>query len=227
MAAEKQLTEQESLALITEMLQTAKGHFHTDGTSAILWGGVVALAGVVSFLEKLLKFDIGFDIWLIVLAAIIPQIFIYIREARTRKAVTHQETFLNVIWMVYAFSMFALIFYINVVPATTMKILKAEGLELFSRQQGASTYEPFQLFVFSQSSLFLILYAIPTLAMGFALKFKPMMIGGSLCYLFFIVSCFTSSTYDFLLNGLAGIFCWLIPGIILRKRRLKVREANV
>ena len=35
---EKQLTEKESLQLITEMIQKAKANIHERGTSAIMWG---------------------------------------------------------------------------------------------------------------------------------------------------------------------------------------------
>jgi hypothetical protein len=56
---------------------------------------------------------------------------------------------------------------------------------------------------------------------GIATKFKPMLYGAILCYIFFIISCFTAHEYDMLLNGLAGIFNWLIPGLILRSRLKK------
>jgi hypothetical protein len=81
--------------------------------------------------------------------------------------------------------------------------------------------------VVSAYSLLLLLYAMPTLATGIARKFAPMLVGGILCYIYFIISCFTSSTYDLLLNGLAGITCWLIPGFVLRDRYLKGKAVNV
>ena len=85
---EQKLTEQESLQIITEMIQKAKSNFHTSGTSAILWGSVVGIAGLVSFAEMNWHFDIGFDIWLLVLAAIIPQVFITIKEKRNKNIIT-------------------------------------------------------------------------------------------------------------------------------------------
>jgi hypothetical protein len=123
MTQEKELTEQESLQLITEMIHKAKSSFHESGTSAILWGSVVGFAGLMSFAERFWGFSIGFDIWLIVLAAFIPQIIISIREGKNRKVVTYEESSQNAIWLVYGVSIFALNFYLNVVPGASRKDL--------------------------------------------------------------------------------------------------------
>ena len=58
---EKELNEQESISLISEMIQKAKSSFHESGTSAILWGSVVAFCGLVSFMQAQFGFSIGFD----------------------------------------------------------------------------------------------------------------------------------------------------------------------
>ena len=109
---EKQLTERESLQLITEMIQKAKTTIHERGTSCILWGTVTGIAGLVSFFEKYFHFSIGFDIWLIVFAAIIPQIWISVRENRERKVVTHGERAIDAIWIVYGISIFGCCIFI-------------------------------------------------------------------------------------------------------------------
>jgi len=114
MEEEKKLTEQESLQLITEMIHKARSSFHESGTGSILWGTVVGIAGLTSFAEQYWHFNIGFDIWLIVLAAFIPQIIISIREGRNRKVVAYEETFMNAIWLVFGISIFMLIFYLNI-----------------------------------------------------------------------------------------------------------------
>lgn len=226
MDAEKQLSEQESLKLITEMIQKAKGGFHEKGTSAILWGSVVSFAGFFNFAELYWHFDIGFDIWLIVLAAFIPQIIISIREGKDKKVVSHDEAFLNSVWLIYAITIFALIFYLNVVPGVTEGMFLKEGTELLMKD-ATGKVEPFKPFVLSSASLFLIIYAIPTLATGVARKHKPMLFGGILCYILFVVSCFTPRVWDILLLGFAGVFNWLIPGLVMRSSYLKARKRNV
>ena len=43
----------------------------------------------------------------------------------------------------------------------------------------------------------------------------------------FVFSCFTESQYDMLFGATAAIVCWFIPGIILRKKYLAQKKANV
>ncbi len=224
MATEKNMTEEESLKLITEMINKAKGSFHESGTGAILWGSVVGIAGLTSFAESYWKFSIGFDIWWIVLLAFVPQIIISAREKRNRKAVSREEDSLNAIWLVFGISIFMLNFYINIIPGVSGGILASEGTELLSRNVKTGITEHFEPYVFSKFSLLLLLYAMPTLATGITRKFKPMVWAGILCYGYFLLSCFTNTTYDLLLNGIAGISCWLIPGFILRYRNAKEKN---
>ena len=221
MAEKNELTEQESLQLITEMIQKAKGGFHETGASAILWGTAVGTAGLVNFAERFWHFSVGFDIWLVVLAAFIPQLIISVREGRQRKVRSYQEAYANAVLLVFGLAIFMLNFYLNVISRETDKLLADEGKELLLRniQTGAIThYIPS---VPSGYSLLLLLFAIPTLTMGIGSKFMPMIIGGVLCFGYFIASCFIPSTYDLLFHGLAGITNWLIPGLILRHRYLK------
>lgn len=226
MENEKVLTGDESLQLITEMISKARRSYHENGSSAILWGSVVAVCGFVMFVELYFNFYIGFDIWLLTLAAFIPQIFISINERRNRQVISHTEAAMNNIWVVYAISMFALVFYFNVVPGITDRFLASEGTKVVVTKPDGSASN-FHYNVPSVGSLLILMYAIPTFATALAYKFKPMIYGSVLCYAFFILSCFTSSAFDMLLNGLAGIFNWLIPGLILRRRFKKEKPVNV
>ncbi len=227
MSNEKQLTEQESLALITEMIQKAKGsHFHENGTSAILWGSVVGFCGLISFAQYYFDFRIGFDVWTLAFVAIIPQIYLAIQEKKRRIVKTEGGMALDAVWTVYAISLFALVAYMNVIPSSSMKLLAADGIELLQKDTTTGAITSFKLFVPSVSSLLMIIYAFPTLVTGLSRNFKPMIYGAIACYIFFVISLFTSSTYDVLFNGLAGIGNWLIPGLILRDRYNKARQAN-
>lgn len=225
---EKQLTEQESLQLITEMIHKVKNNFHESGTSAILWGSVVGFCGLFSFLQIQYQFSThGFDVWLLTLIAIVPQIFISIRETRQRKVLTYEESAMNAIWLVFGISIFALSFYNNIIPSVTETFYAGEGIELFQKNAVTGTVTAYHPYVPSVSSIYLIFYAIPTLATGLARKFKPMIIGGILCYILFVISCYTSFKYDMLLHALAAILNWLIPGLILRNLYRKAHAANV
>ena len=113
MPEQKKLSEKESLQIITEMIQKAKASVHERGTSAILWGAVTAIAGILSFAQLYFKFSIGFDIWLLILLAVIPQVFISIKEGKAKTFRSHEERAIDAIWIVYGISIAAYIFYLS------------------------------------------------------------------------------------------------------------------
>jgi hypothetical protein len=218
---EKQLTEKESLQLIAEMIQKAKGSFHENGSSAVLWGTVIALCGLISFAELQWNFNIGFDIWLLILAAILPQIYIGFREKKRKSVKTYQQAATDIVWIVYAISIAALLLYQSIVPAVSDKLMVQDGIQLLQKNIQTGEMKDFHFFIPGMSSIYLIIYAFPTMTTGLINKFKPMIYGAVMCYIFFVISLYTSFKYDMLLMGLAGVANWLIPGFILRSRYLK------
>ena len=72
--------------------------------------------------------------------------------------------------------------------------------------------------------LFLILYGIPTLITAGIKAFKPMLYGGIVCWIAAIISVYTDIKIDLLLMALSALCAWFIPGIILRKRYLKLLQ---
>jgi hypothetical protein len=224
--AQENFSEQDSLRLITEMIQKAKGnHFHENGTSAIIWGGIVGFCGLISFAQKQWSFYIGFDVWLLTLAALIPQIYFAIRDKKRRIVRSDMQVALDAVWVVYGISIFAIVLYGNIVGFTTENILKANGTELLERNIATNVTKHVLPFPPSFTSLLMIIYAFPTLTTGIARKFTPMTVGAIFCYAFFITSLFTENKYDLLLSGFAAIGNWLIPGLILRKHYKKAKQA--
>jgi hypothetical protein len=221
MAEKNQLSEQESLQLITEMIQKAKNSFHESGMSAILWGTAVGTAGLVDFAERKWGFDIGFDIWLLVLAAFIPQIIITVRERRNRKVRSYQEVYMDAVLLVFGVGIFMLNFYLNVISRVTDNMWADQGKELLLRNNQTGEIAHYIPSVPSGFSLLLLVFAMPTLMMGIGSRFKPMIFGGIICFGFFLISCFTTTTWDMLLCGLSGITNWLVPGLCMRYRYLK------
>jgi hypothetical protein len=55
-----------------------------------------------------------------------------------------------------------------------------------------------------------------TFVSGMILKFKPLVIGGVLCWLLTIVSLFVNFDYQLLLAGAAILCSYIIPGHLLR-----------
>lgn len=226
MSEEKKLTEQESLQLIADMIKKAKGSYHDTGIGSLLWGSVVSIASFVTYLQSIYKFSIGFDIWLIVVAAIVPQILIAAREKKHTRAKQYDDDTVNAVWLVFGITIFGLSFYQAVIPDATTRLIHSHGWELIKRYtDGSKPEEVVKPFTPSLYSIYLLLYAFPTLVTGIVKKFRPMVVGALLSYIMFIISCFTATNYDMLLGAFTAIVCWFIPGIILRRKYLAGRAA--
>jgi uncharacterized membrane protein len=106
MPNEKQLSEKESLQLITDMIRKVKNSYHDKGVGPMLWGTIVAIASFVSYLQLNYGFELPLDIWWIVLGSIIPQIILVNQDRKTQKIKTHEDEALNAVWMVDAITIF-------------------------------------------------------------------------------------------------------------------------
>lgn len=227
MAKESTFSEQESLQLIAEMIKKAKGSYHDTGIGSLLWGAVVAIASGVNFLQREYDFKLGFDIWWLVLAAIIPQVYLSIREKKIKKAKQYDDDLIDSVWLVFGISIFAMGFYQNIVPAQTEKFIAQEGWTMMKHYADGRPDEVIRPFTPSLYSVYILLYAFPTMVTGMVKKFIPMKIGAIITYGLFILSLFTESRYDMLLGSIAALACWFIPGIILRKKYLRQASVNV
>jgi len=225
MSEENKLSGQESLQIITEMIQKVKGTFNENGSSAILWGAVVGFCGLLSFAEIQWKFDVGFPVWGLIMVAAIPQMYIVFRERKKKLVKTYQQEATDNIWLVYGITIMAFVLYQSIVPGVSDKLTEGEGYQLLQKNIATGAVENYHYIIPSGSSVYLIIYAFPTIATGLVCKFKPMIYGAIICYALFLVSLYTPFKYDLLLMGLAGIFNWLIPGFILRNRYLKALPA--
>ncbi len=226
MDKEKSLSEKESLALIAATIQAAKGgYYHDSGLGAILWGTAISMAGFLTFFTLYFKWEIKFDWWFLVLFALIPQIFISVREMKEKVVRTHTGRALDIVWTIFGVSIFAAIFYMYLAPHMLMKFMEEDGRILFSKVIATGEISDYRLtFVPSPGSLFLLLYALPTIITGVVQKFWPMIIGAIITYLFFIISLYTRNPIDQLLMGVSGLVNWLIPGLILRNNYRKARN---
>jgi len=194
---EENFSETDSLKLINEMISKVKRSYVTKGIASMVWGVLIITCSLLTWAEVRYNWDPGFDVWLLVFLALIPQIFFSIKEKRSRKFTAHDETTTTYVWSAFAISIFILSFYNS----------------KFGSEQA--------------TTLFMMLYGIPTFITGGMFKFKPMIVGGLICWALSVVSVFTPVDADMLLMAGSGLFAWLIPGIILWNRYQKQRRENV
>jgi hypothetical protein len=208
--------EQESLKLITDMINKTKQSFHETGFGPIMWGSVIAICSLVTFCSIQFDFTLPFDIWLLTLVALIPQIIYSINEGKRKTVKTYNDIAMDYTWSAFGISILLLSLTINVIAAD-LKV----SIPNYMQVRG-----DFRFFNHT-TALHLLIYGIPTFITGGIMKFKPMLYGGILCWVAAIISNFTSMKTDMLLMALAVIVAWLIPGLFLNAKYRKLKASNV
>ena len=193
-------SEQESLQLITTMINKAKSDFVETGISALMWGSIISFCALVQFVSFFYQLPFAPYVWALTFLAVIPQIIISVRERRRMKFTTYHADAMSGIWLAFAITMFLLNFYVN-----------------------ALQVPPAQLHV---ETLILIVYGIPTFSTGFTRRFKPMIIGGIACWIFAILAFYTAYPYTMLYYIAAAQLAWFIPGLILQRRYQQAKKGQ-
>ncbi len=104
----------------------------------------------------------------------------------------------------------------DVMKYTWMAFLFTLGIVLFSMNKLQEYTYP----------MVILLYGIPTFISGGVLKFKPLIIGGSLCWILSILSMFQPFEYQLLLLAASVLSAYIIPGHLLRNQYLKKSHQN-
>lgn len=209
---EKQLSERESLLIIQQMISRAKNEFVDTGVGPILWGAVITVCSLVQFLQIQYDFHLPFDIWLLALLAIVPQIYISVKEGRERKVKGWDQDVMSYVWICFGIGILIVNFINNVAANQLNPVL--DEYRLLTNKTGIHNF-------WSYGTCYLLfVYGYPTIVTGAARKFKLMIFGGIFCWVSAIISAFTVTKIDFLLMAFSATFAWLVPGIILRRKYL-------
>lgn len=194
-------TEQDSLETMSQMLEKVKDDYYKNGSVLILWGITIAICGLVQAAHYFWKINIGFNIYWLVAPAALIQFWIEKNEKEKQKVMTHQEYSIKIIWLLYFASIMGLVMYYGIAP-----------------RGGYPTQSPL--------SLQLLLFFMPTLFTGIIARFKPLIIGGIICFILYLISLFTNNAIDALFVACAAIVNWLLPGLILRKHYYNHRNKS-
>lgn len=221
MEQEKKLSEKESFELIAMMINKAKESYHDTGFSAIMWGAVIALCSLVRLSELQFNYKLPFDIYLLTFAAIIPQVYLSIKEKKERKVKSYDDIYMDYLWLAFGICIVLLIIIVNNVFSEW-----GSWVDVYKNATGQSPGFRFSEYVMP---LFLMLYGLPTFVTGAACKFKSMLWGGIFCWASCIAAIYTPAKVDLLLSAASAIFAWLIPGIIMEKdyRLYKMEQAKL
>jgi hypothetical protein len=196
--SEKQMTPEESLSLIGEVISNTRTNLKTDSFFFLLWGWFIAVASIV---EAVILWNAGrMKDWEnvgllsainwcgLVFIGIVIQV-IYVRKHYVKRPYkTFFEKIIAYLWMLSTVVIFLIVYLAG------------------ARHESPEPY-------------ILAAASIPTVMTGLLTKFKPLILGGLVFILFAIVAVNIEVDYlRSLTSACAMVFGYLIPGYMLRKK---------
>ena len=180
--------EQQQLALISEMISTARKEFSDNSTIYLIWGWAVCIASLAEFALIQMGKDYHGIVWLIFIPlALIAQIVFMVRQKKTERVKSHLDKMIGYVWIAVGVSMFVVLSSQNIMQLSTYPVL-------------------------------ILLYGIGTFISGSMMKLKPMQAGAIGCWVIGLVTFHAPFEYQLLLLSLSLILSYIIPGHILKNR---------
>ncbi len=188
---QQELSTRDSLQLIESMINKAQNRFSENGHLYLLWGWVVLVCSITSFIAIYFYSDgkMIMYVWMLTIPTVIYQM-IYLARVKKNTAVrTYTDEINSYVWLVFVIMGFLV------------------GI-IVGRSGQPQLFNP----------LVLMLYGMPTFLSGVILKFRPLRIGAICCWTLALVSVMIPYQFSFLLLAVAVITTWIIPGYLLRSR---------
>ncbi len=185
---EKLMTGEESLKIITEMINKTKVDIKQGSFHLLFWGWLIVFCSLSEYLlYKFTDFATPWYIWFFVVPGIFVS-FIY-GFTKGRKSTVRTYATMLYVWTWIAFFFTAVVLFV-----------------LLSDRMGS--FGPF----------ILAIAALPTFISGFILKFKPLIAGGVLFWIFAIIGHLGGHDLAALSVPVAMLTGYLIPGYLLKSR---------
>lgn len=192
---ETTFNEQDSIKVITEMIENSKAKIRDNGFFYLLWGWLVLIASITNFVLLQIGFEQAWLPWPILMigGGIASGIAGY-RLGKKAKAKTMFDTAMVYLW--YGF-------------LVTLLII------LFTASSGKISWNV-------TNTLIISLYGLGTFVSGGILKFKPLIFGGIISWVLAIATLYVPEIYSLLMVALSIIVAYLIPGYMLKSRNKNI-----
>jgi hypothetical protein len=185
-STEKSLTSEESLKIITEMVNKTKVNISQGSFHLLFWGWLIFACSISEYLLwKLSDFLHPYYVWFFV----IPGVFVSMTYGfvKGRKARFHTYADMIYMWTWVGFLCTAIILF----------VVQSKRMDLIS---------PY----------ILLLAGFPTFVSGFIIKFRPLIIGGIIFWITAAIVSFAGPSIAPLGMPVAVITGYLIPGYMLK-----------
>jgi hypothetical protein len=128
---EKQLTQEESLRIIHNMISAAKNDVKADAFIFLLWGYLVFIASISQFILASMNVPNSDIVWLLMPVGGIITIVYIIRKNKTERTKTHVSEFLKYVWMAFGAALFVIMGFHNWAGQVLPLIMTLYGIGLF------------------------------------------------------------------------------------------------
>lgn len=183
------LSPQQSLDLIASMISQAKGNVRDNSFYYLFWGWILIIAHFGSFVLDTINFDYPFVVWLIVIPGWIISFVYGSQQVKKQKRATTHLEKVNIMLWI-TFGVLAMV------------------IPFFG------SFINYQI-----NPVILLIGGMATLTSGAILKFKPLMLGGIVFFVFGLGSFFFSNNYQSLLSAIAIALGYLVPGYLLKSHK--------
>ena len=184
----EQMTGEESLRIITEMIQKTRCNIKNGSFHLLLWGWLVLICSLSEYLLwQLSSFEKPYMIWLLSIPAVFVSLIYGYRKGRAQTVYTYADRIYMWTWLAF------------LVSATILIVLLiANDTNYFG-------------------SFILLLAGLPTFLSGVIIRFRPLVIGGIAFWVLALLGHFLPVDIAPLSVPFAMLVGYLIPGYILRK----------
>jgi len=185
---EKMMSGEESLRIISEMINKTKVNIRQGSFHLLFWGWLIFLCSVSEFLlYKFTDFSHPYYVWLFV----IPGVFVSMIYGFTTGRKTRVHTYGDMLYM-----------------WTWMGFLIAAIVLFIVHSKSMATIAPY----------ILLLAGFPTFISGFIIKFRPLIIGGISFWILALIIHFANPSIAPLGVPIAMLTGYLIPGYMLKHK---------
>jgi hypothetical protein len=192
------LSEAESLQLITKMISSAKNYYYESGSGALLWGFTNLICFTLAYLMATVRgFDFPFNPFYLMALTGMLQIYFGRRERKFKTAETFLDEVNKYVWLAFG---------ISVLLITIVGGMAEIGYMILP--------------------ILLLLFGIPTFITGCINKFTPFVAGAVICWVLCAVALYYRGYESYLLVAAGATAAWIIPGFILRAKFNKNRRSN-
>jgi hypothetical protein len=105
------LSTEQSLEIITRMIQQAQGNVKRNSVYLILWGLTITFANLGMFILMWINYSMPYIVWVITIPAWIATIYISFRHGKEATMTSHLDRVNALLWYGYGIVIFAIVFF--------------------------------------------------------------------------------------------------------------------